>query len=266
MNVDVVSYIENSYFQSLLRNCLFRVIIPPMVYRKKNSKKVQFILISPLYVIMAGLFVCFLMISNIIVNRLVDIKGIVITGDLFLFPITYIFADILTEVYGYERSRLIIWIGFAANAIMVLYFTFVINLPFPKDFVDNGAFKTVLGATPIVVIASLLAYFFGEFSNSIVLSLMKKWTKGKYLWTRTIGSTLVGQIADTLTFMTIVFHTLPLNIFIQLTLVQYVFKVGYEILATPLTYWVVAKIKKIEKIDVFDYGVTYNPFSLKIGK
>lgn len=228
--------------------------------------KKQVPIFSSLYVIIAGLFVCFLMISNIIVNRLVDLKGIEITGDLFLFPVTYVFGDILTEVYGYEKSRLIIWLGFATNAIMALYFTFVINLPFPKDFVDNAAFKTVLGTTPIVVIASLCAYFLGEFSNSTVLSVMKKWTKGKYLWTRTIGSTLVGQIADTLTFMTIVFHALPLNIFIQLTVVQYVFKVSYEVLATPFTYWIVAKIKKIEKIDTFDYGVTYNPFSLKIGK
>lgn len=235
-----------------------------MPNRKNTKIKNNAIVISPLYVTVAALFVCFLMISNIVVNRLVDIRGMVITGDLFLFPITYIFGDILTEVYGWQRSRLVIWLGFATNIIMALYFTFVINLPFPKDFIDNKAFQTVLGTTPVVVIASLAAYFLGEFSNSTVLSVMKKWTKGKYLWTRTIGSTLVGQIIDTLTFMTIVFHTLPLNVFIQLTLVQYLFKVGYEILATPFTYWIVAKIKKMEKIDTFDYGVNYNPFSLKI--
>ena len=230
-----------------------------MNVKTKSSQQV-----SSLYVVIAGLFVCFLMISNIIVNRLVNINGIVITGDLFLFPITYIFGDILTEVWGYERSRLIIWLGFAANTIMALYFTCILNLPYPKDFVDNNAFKTVLASTPIVVIASLCAYFLGEFSNSTVLSVMKKMTKGKYLWTRTIGSTIVGQIADTLTFMIIVFHTLPFPVFIQLTLVQYIFKVGYEVLATPLTYFIITKIKQIENIDVFDYGVRYNPFALKI--
>lgn len=220
--------------------------------------------ISPLYVVLAGLFICFLIISNIIVNRLVLFGGLVITGDLFLFPLTYIFGDILTEVYGFERTRLVVWLGFLTNIIMTLYFAMVLRLPYPSDFTDNNAFMTVLGATPIVVFASISAYFLGEFSNSVTLSFLKKKTSGKWLWTRTIGSTIVGQMADTLTFMGIVFHSLPFEIFFQLVTVQYFFKVGYEILATPLTYLVINKVKKYEGLDTYDYGVTYNPFSLKI--
>lgn len=212
----------------------------------------------------AGLFVCFLMMANIIVNRLVTFGGLVFNGDLFLFPLTYIFGDILTEVYGFERTRLIVWLGFAANIIMALYFSFVLRLPYPKEFVDNNAYTTVLGATPLIVFASITAFLLGEFSNSVTLSVMKKVTKGKWLWTRTIGSTIVGEFADTVTFMTIVLHYLPLPVLIQIIVVQYLIKVTYEVFATPLTYLAVKKLKDYEKLDTFDYGVRYNPFSLQI--
>lgn len=220
--------------------------------------------ISPLYVVIAALFVCFLMISNIIVGRLVVFHGIILNGDFFLFSITYIFGDILTEVYGFKRARLIIWLGFLANIIMAVYFYIVLRLPYPKEFVDNRAYVTVLGNTPIVVFASITAYFLGEFSNSITLSIMKKITKGKWLWTRTIGSTLIGQVADTGTFMFIVFHTLPTHVLIQLMVVAYTFKVTYEIVATPLTYLITRKAKDFERLDTFDYGVKYNPFELDV--
>lgn len=220
--------------------------------------------ISPLYVIISGLFITFLLLSNIIVGRLVSIKGIVVGGDFFLFPLTYIFGDILTEVYGFRRARLIIWLGFLANIIMAVYFYIVLRLPYPKEFIDNKAYMAVLGATPIIVFASITAYFLGEFSNSITLSVMKKITKGRWLWSRTIGSTLVGQIFDTGTFMLIVFHNLPTSVLIQLMVVAYLFKVGYEIFATPLTYFITGKVKRYEKLNTFDYGVKYNPFDLKI--
>ena len=221
--------------------------------------------ISPLYVIIAALFVCFLMIANISANRMVELPwGIIVTGDIFLFPLTYIFGDILTEVYGFKRSRLVIWLGMIANIIMITYFSFLIKMPFPVDFVSNSAFQTVLGATSIIVIASIAAFFAGEFANSSALSIIKKVTKGKFLWLRTIGSTVLGQIFDTLTFMLIAFSFLPADIFWQMVIVQYLFKVIYEIAATPLTYMIIRKIKKVENLDTFDYGVKYNPFSLKI--
>lgn len=222
--------------------------------------------ISPAYVVIAVLFVAFLMISNIIVNRLVSFFSIVLNGDLFLFSFTYIFGDILTEVYGFKRSRLVIWMGFLANIIMALYFTLILNLPYPKEFIDNKTFQTVLGSTPLIVLASITAYFVGEFSNSVTLSILKKKTIGKYLWIRTVGSTLVGQIGDTATFLGIAFFWLPFPVLFQLFAVAYLYKVGYEILITPLTYVITNRLKKYEKLDTFDYGEDYNPFSLSLKK
>ncbi len=219
--------------------------------------------ISPLYVVIAGLFICFLMLSNIIVGRLVSVGGIVINGDFFLFPITYIFGDILTEVYGFERTRLIIWLGFLVNIIMATYFFIVLRLPYPKEFVDNNAYMTVLGSTPLIVFASITAYFSGEFTNSITLSVMKKITKGRWLWTRTIGSTIAGEAVDTTLFMGIVFfRALPFQVWLQIAVVQYLFKVGYEVVATPVTYLITNKIKRYERLNAFDYGVVYNPFKI----
>ncbi len=193
---------------------------------------------------------------------MVKIGDIIVNGDFFLFPLTYIFGDILTEVYGFKRTRLIIWLGFLTNIIMAIYFYIVLRLPYPKDFVDNKAFITVLGSTPLIVFASISAYFLGEFSNSVTLSIMKKITKGKWLWTRTIGSTIIGQFADTGAFMLIAFHFLPFQVLIQIMAVQYIFKVGYEIFATPFTYLITNKVKEYERLNTFDYGIKYNPFSI----
>ncbi|HRN71048.1 MAG TPA: queuosine precursor transporter [Candidatus Woesebacteria bacterium] len=222
--------------------------------------------ISPTFVVIAGLFVCFLMMANIIVNRLVTFGGLVFNGDLFLFPLTYIFGDILTEVYGFKRSRLVIWVGFAANIIMALYFSVVLRLPYPTEFTDNNAFMTVLGATPLIVTASLIAYFFGEYTNSATMSILKKKTEGKWLWMRTIGSTLVGQLVDTVLFMTIALHYLPPVVLLQIIAVNYSVKVAYEVFATPFTYVAINKLKKAEGVDTYDYGVKYNPFGLDVEK
>jgi uncharacterized integral membrane protein (TIGR00697 family) len=169
-------------------------------------------------------------------------------------------------VYGFKKSRLVIWLGFITNIVMALYFTLLLKLPYPKEFTDNAAFVKVLGSTPIIVTASILAYFFGEFSNSVVLSVLKKRTSGKWLWMRTIGSTLVGQLVDTAIFMGIVLSYLPLPVLLQIAVVQYLIKVAYEVLATPLTYWVVNKLKKAEGIDTYDYGVKYTPFAVDVEK
>lgn len=222
--------------------------------------------ISPAFVVIAVLFVAFLMISNIIVNRLVFFLGLVLNGDLFLFSFTYIFGDILTEVYGFKRSRLVIWMGFIANIIMAGYFTLILQLPYPQEFVDNSAFRTVLQGTPLIVLASITAYFVGEFSNSVTLSILKKRTHGKYLWLRTIGSTVVGQLGDTATFLGIAFFWLPLPVLLQLFVVAYLYKVAYEILSTPLTYVIINRLKRYEQLDTYDYGEKYNPFSLSVKK
>jgi len=219
--------------------------------------------VSVMFLIITSLFITCLLVTNISAGRLMEFMGIPLTSDLFLFPITYIFGDVLTEVYGFKKARLTIWLGFGANLLMALFFIFIINLPYPEFWEFNDAYNTVLGFTPRLVIASLAAYFVGEFSNSVILSRMKVWTEGRWLWTRTIGSTLVGEGIDTLVFMAIAFGgTYALPVFFSMVIGQYLWKVGYEILATPLTYIFVGWLKKKENIDTFDKDINYNPFRL----
>ncbi len=219
--------------------------------------------ISLPFMAITSLFITCLLITNIVAGRLVQLGDMTLTADLFLFPLTYIFGDVLTEVYGFKKARFTIWLGFAANLIMALVFILVVSLPSPSFWEHESAYHTVLGFAPRIVAASLLAYFAGEFSNSVILSRLKLATRGKWLWTRTIGSTLVGQGIDTTVFMVIAFGGLfSAEIFMGMVLVQYGWKVAYEIIATPITYAVVRWLKKSEGIDTYDYGVGYNPFRL----
>lgn len=221
--------------------------------------------VSVIFLVLTCLFVTSLLVTNIVAGRLIQLFGMTLTADLFLFPITYIFGDVLTEVYGFQRARLTIWLGFAANLLMALLFMFIITLPYPEFWEHNNAYNTVLGFTPRLVAASLAAYFCGEFTNSVILSKMKLITRGRWLWTRTIGSTIAGEGIDTFVFMFIAFGgTYSWPIFISMTLAQYLWKVGYEVAATPLTYLFVGWLKKKEGIDTFDQGVKYNPFKLKV--
>lgn len=220
--------------------------------------------LSTPFLVLTCLFVTCLLIVNIVAGRLVALGGMTLTADLFLFPITYIFGDVLTEVYGFKRARITIWMGFAANLLMAAVFILVVSLPSPSFWDQESAYRTVLGFAPRVVAASLIAYFVGEFSNSMILSRLKVVTGGKWLWTRTIGSTLVGEGVDTLVFMSIAFTGLyPASIFWGMVLVQYGWKVAYEVLATPLTYYIVNRLKRYEGIDTFDHGIRYNPFAWK---
>lgn len=222
--------------------------------------------VTPLYVGLAAAFVTCLIVANVTAGRLVDFGGVVLPGAVLIFPISYIFGDILTEVYGFKRSRLVIWLGLGANVFMALFFLLVNILPAPGWWQSQAkSYSLVLGLAPRAVLASITAYFVGEYLNSLVLSRMKIITKGKWLWTRTIGSTIVGEGADTLMFISIAFAGLmPLHNLLFLILAQYIFKVTYEVAATPLTYLVVFKVKKMEGIDTYDYGERYNPLGLKI--
>jgi len=219
--------------------------------------------ISIPFLAITSLFITCLLVTNIVAGRLVQWGDMTLTADLFLFPLTYIFGDVLTEVYGFKKARLTIWLGFAANLLMALVFILVVSLPSPSFWEHESAYRTVLGFAPRIVAASLLAYFAGEFSNSMILSRLKLATKGKWLWTRTIGSTLVGEGIDTTVFMVIAFWGIySADIFLGMVLVQYGWKVAYEVLATPITYAVVRWLKQSEGIDTYDYGVGYNPFRL----
>ncbi len=218
---------------------------------------------SSLFLILTALFITCLLISNIIASKLMQIGGVVLPSAVILFPVTYILADVFTEVYGFKKTRLVIWLGFGANAFMSLIFMVAIGLPHPSFFQNQAAYATVLGSTPRILLASLAGYWAGEFSNSIVLSVLKKITAGRFLWTRTIGSTIVGEGLDTVLFIGIAFvGTVPAGALAGMMLAQYLFKVGYEVLFTPITYLVVGFIKQKEDIDTFDTGVVYNPFKL----
>jgi len=216
---------------------------------------------SKLFIVLFGFFITCLLISNVIAGKLISIAGIVLPSAVILFPITYILSDVFTEVYGFRKTRLVIWGGFAANLLMSLIFMAAIALPSPSFFADSAAYAKVLGMTPRIVFASLVAYWAGEFANSIILSLLKKAMKGKHLWVRTIGSTIAGQALDTALFIAISFFgEVPPAVLLQMMIAQYLFKVSYEVIFTPLTYLIVGKIKTFENIDTFDTGVAYNPF------
>ena len=221
--------------------------------------------VSRLYVILGCLFVTCLLISNMVAGKLITVLGKALPAAVILFPITYIFGDVLTEVYGFKRSRLIIWTGFACNLLMAVIFMLVVALPYPEFWEQQDAYAVVLGMTPRVVVASLVGYFLGEFTNSAVLSKLKLLTRGKWLFSRTIGSTIVGEGIDTVVFITIAFAgTVSSSVLLSMIAAQYIFKVVYEILVTPLTYLLVGWVKKKEGVDVYDWGVKYNPFSLEI--
>ncbi len=226
--------------------------------------KQQFNSFSPLFLFISCAFVCCLLISNIIAGKLITIYGIILPAAVILFPVTYIFGDILTEVYGYQKTRLIIWIGFIANLVMSLVFMITIIFPYPPFWKGQAAYEAVLGFTPRIVAASLIAYCCGEFTNSIILSRLKLLTKGRLLWVRTIASTVFGQGVDTILFILSAFWgIMPFNGLLAMIVAQYLWKVSYEVLLTPLTYWIVGWVKRSEAIDTYDYGIRYNPFLLK---
>ena len=216
---------------------------------------------SSRFVFLTAIFVACLLISNLIAGRLIEIAGVVLPAAVLIFPITYILGDVCTEVYGYRRARLVIWTGFAANCLLAGFALLTVALPAPAFFENRAAYALVLGQTPRVVLASLTAFWCGEFLNAFVLSVLKKVTRGRHLWSRTIGSTLVGQAADTGIFLTVAFAGLiPWPVLVAMMGAQYLFKVAYEALCTPLTYAVVRRLKRAEGIDVFDHGISYNPF------
>ncbi len=213
--------------------------------------------------ILMALFVAVLLISNIASTKILTLWKFTFDGGTILFPLSYIFGDILTEVYGYRNSRKVIWTGFFCALLMSLVLWIVQILPPASDWTNQAAFESVLGFIPRIVIASLLAYIAGEFSNSIILSKLKIRTKGKYLWLRTISSTLIGEGIDTAIFCFVAFYgVLPTELLISVILSNYIFKCGIEILFTPVTYKVVGFLKRKEGVDSFDHGVNYNPFSL----
>ena len=214
--------------------------------------------------IISGLFVAVLLISNIASTKIVQIWKFTFDGGTILFPLSYIFGDILTEVYGFRTGRRVIWIGFFSALLMSVTFGLVGLIKPAPGWEYQQAWMQILGQTPRIVAASLVAYFAGEFSNSIVLAKMKILTKGRFLWTRTIGSTLAGEGIDTVLFVLIAFSGLYNWKTVGLIVASnYIFKVGMEVILTPATYGIVKFLKKREHVDYYDYGTSFNPFRLK---
>jgi len=214
--------------------------------------------------ILLGLFVAVFLISNVVAVKIFQIGPLSFAGGVILFPFAYIFGDIFTEVYGYKRTRRIIWIGFLANFLMAAIFIVVSKLPPAPGWPYQKAYEVILGWVPRIVLASLLAYWVGEFLNSFVLAKMKIFTKGRWLWTRTIGSTIIGELVDTIVFVLIAFiGKLPASLLVNVVLFTYLFKVAVEVIFTPITYLIVGFLKKKEGIDTFDHRTKFNPFLLK---
>ncbi|MCS6831242.1 MAG: queuosine precursor transporter [Armatimonadota bacterium] len=212
-------------------------------------------------------FVVVLLLSNIVAVkpvRLFNFLGMDLDGGTLLFPVSYIFGDVLVEVYGYARSRRVIWMGFGFNLLAALLFWIIVKLPPSPEWQMQDAFAMILGQTPRIVAGSLIAFWCGEFVNSYVMAKMKVWTGGQFLWTRTIGSTIVGQAVDTALFQIIAFAGVwDGGLLLRVMLWNYTAKVLYETLATPITYAVVHFLKRAEQEDYYDYDTNFNPFALR---
>ncbi len=216
------------------------------------------------FIAITAVFITCLITANITAVKLVSLAGVILPAAVVIFPISYIFGDVLTEVYGYRQARLVIWLGFACNLLAVIAIWLGEILPSASFWSGQAAYVQILGYTPRLLTASFIAYLVGEFANSFVLAKMKIATKGQWLWTRTIGSTLVGEGLDSLFFITIAFvGTIPSSGLFSAIVAQWLFKSGYEVLATPLTYAIVNFLKRREGLDVFDYSTRFNPLTLK---
>lgn len=221
-----------------------------------------------------AIFVTSLLVSNVVASKTAVIFGYTIGVGIFVFPISYIFGDILTEVYGYRRSRRVIWTGFAAvGTASLIFYLCDIATPAP-GFKHQDAFHTILGQSPFILIASITAYLFGEFCNSYVLAKMKVWMDGRMLWVRTIGSTIVGEGVDSLIFYPLAFYVFPklfgfddavwsVALLLSVMVNNYILKCLIETLATPATYGIVAFLKTKEHVDVYDRDTDFNPFTFR---
>ncbi len=217
------------------------------------------------YDLLLSTFVVALLISNLVAQKICAIGPFTVSGAQLLFPVTYIYGDVFTEVYGYAASRRAIWLGFLASGLLAILGLVIVAIPPAPGWPNQAAFATVFNFVPRLVVASLVAYWCGEFANSYVMAKMKVFTKGKYLWSRTVGSTVTGQAVDTTIVVVLAFGgTIATGTLVKLIIDAYLFKVIYEVAATPLTYAVVNWLKRSEGVDTFDDKTSFNPFLVKI--
>jgi uncharacterized integral membrane protein (TIGR00697 family) len=216
------------------------------------------------FVACTALFVTCLLAANTIAAKLVTIGGLTLTAGIVIFPISYVLGDVLTEVWGYAATRRVIWLGFACNALMVAAVWLGGELPPAPFWKGQPAYEEILGHAPRILLASFAAYLVGEFANAFVLARLKIATGGRWLWVRTIGSTVVGQGLDSMVFVTLAFAGgVPAAALAGIVGAQWAVKVAYETSATPLTYAAVAWLKSREQVDTFDYHTDFNPLRLR---
>ena len=212
------------------------------------------------FVVIVAIFITCLVAANITAVKLIDFYGLILPAAIFIFPLSYITGDVLTEVYGYRQARKVIWLGFFCNFIVVGAIWIGQILPSASFWDGQAAYERILGYTPRLVVASFLAYLVGEFANSFVLAKMKIATRGRWLWLRTIGSTLVGQGLDSAVFITLAFAgAIPGKGLAAAIVTQWLAKSTYEAAVTPLTYLVVNFLKRREGVDVYDRDTRFNP-------
>ena len=220
--------------------------------------------VSVTFMIFGMLFTVCLIVANIVGQKLITVAGIDVTAGLLIFPVTYIINDLIAEVWGYRKMRLIIWTGFLMNFFVVLIFRISIWAPASLHFMNQQAFELILRNTERITVASFIAFLFGSFLNAYVMSKMKILQHGRHFSVRAVASTLVGEGADSLVFFTIAFSgVLNRHQLLYLILTQTALKTGYEIIALPLTNYIVKRVKKIENTNVFDNSISYNPFKMK---
>ena len=230
---------------------------------------------SGAFVVVVALFVTVLLVSNIIAVKLIHVGTLpfqflgsdllFLPAAMVVFPVSYIIGDVLTEVYGFKLARGVIWLGFACNALGALFIWLAGLIPAEIFWADQEAYDAILGQARWVLLGSFAAYLVGEFANSMVLARLKHATEGRYLWLRTISSTVVGQGFDSFVFIFIAFGiggNLPTDQLFRIVLIQWVAKIAYEALATPLTYAVVTYLKRKEQLDVYDPPGSLNPLSV----
>jgi queuosine precursor transporter len=216
------------------------------------------------FITCTGLFVTCLLTANVIATKLVVVGGLTLTAGIVIFPISYVLGDVLTEVWGYAATRRVIWLGFACNALMVLAIWLGGELPAAPFWRGEPAYQEILGHAPRILMASFVAYLIGEFANAFVLAKLKIATQGRWLWMRTIGSTVVGQALDSVVFVTLAFAGIvPAGTLAGIVAGQWLVKVVYEAAATPLTYAAVTWLKSREQVDTFDYDTDFNPVRLR---
>ena len=214
--------------------------------------------ISYRFVVVVAIFITCLITANIIAVKVISLGSVVLPAAIFVFPLSYIFGDVLTEVYGYRWARRVIWLGFICNLFFV-FFAWVGQVLPPASFWEGQeAYQSILGYTPRLLVASFCGYLVGEFTNSMILARMKVLTRGRWLWSRTIGSTVAGQGLDTVIFITIAFIGTPSFLPIMI-LYHWLAKIAIEIAATPFTYKIVNSLKEKEAIDTYDYETNFNP-------